>query len=367
MKVIIFIFLVILSSCSTKSQQSDVCITVDINNNVTPSSFFKEYRYISLETTEDNLIAQIDKIQLDSNRIYAMDNKGFSIFIFDRTGRYINKIQKHGRASDEYISLEDFVVYRSDIYCLSRINKKINVYSENGDFLKNYKLDNWYNNFAILNDSLMYLFSEDSNDKLFNFILYDYKNDIYLKEFDSFKKNQSYMFRMSPFNFSFGKCLVTKQFDNTVYSLDEEGITPIFTFLFNTEDKIPENYKDMPTEELAQFLRGKSIVKRLKYVALSQESLSLVYDIYYDGLGLRYHITSVDLKTHITRTHRFYDELYPEFPFLSNPLGFHEDCFVTCSSAISAIDIAKQLSLDIFQNDSLKETDNPVLFFLKMK
>lgn len=296
-----------------------------------------------------------------------MDNKGYSIFIFDKAGRYVSKIQKQGRASDEYTSLEDFVVYHSNIYCLSRINKEINVYSENGDFLKNYKLDNWYNNFAVLNDSLMYLYSEDSNDKLFNFILYDYKNNIYLKEFDPFKKNQSYRFRISPFNFSLGKYLVTKQFDNTVYSLGEKGMSPLFTFLFNTEDKIPEGYKDMDTDELSRFLREKSVVKRLEYVALSEKSLSLIYDIYYEGLGLRYHITSVDLETHVARTHRFYDELYPDFPFLSNPLGFHENSLVTYSSAISAIDIARRLSLDIFKNDSLKETDNPVIFFLKIK
>lgn len=358
-----------LVSCkhSTK-QESKNNIFIDPAEQVAASDLFRGYRYVALETTDDNLIGKIDKVQIDSvrNRIYVMDRERGAVFVFNTHGKFIDKIQRPGRAPEEYTSLEDFVAYKSDIFCLAR-SGKINRYSETGDFLQGYKLDNWYNNFVILNDSLIYLYSENSNNKNFNFILYDYKNDVYLKEFDPFPKNQNYLFQKSPFNQVEDNLLITKPFDLTVYRLNENGMVPRYSFSFNTPDQIPEHYETMNTESLINDLRGKSLVKRLDNITKIGNTIWMVYEIFYPELGYRSLISSYDLDSKIVKTFRSGDEIDPQVPFLFNPLGFYKDRLVTYFPAIASLSIAKTYDLDIFKNDTIQETDNPILFFNQLK
>lgn len=358
--------LVACSHLPKKENQENIFIDPTIQ--VSCSDLFRDYQYVALETTNDNLIGKIDKIQIDStnNRIYIMEREQASVLIFNMNGKFVNKIQRIGRAPEEYPSLEDFIVYKSKIYGLTR-SGKINCYSENGNFLRSYKLDSWYNNFVILNDSLMYLYSENSNNKNFNFILYDYKNDAYLKAFDPFPKNQSFLFRGTPFNHVDDSLLITKPFDLTVYSLDENNMIPRYSFSFKTSDQIPDNYENMDMEILNRDLRGKTLVKRLDYITKIRNTIWIVYEIFYPGLGYRSHISSYNLKSKTLKTFRSGDDINPQFPYIYNPLSFYKDQLITYAPAVLALDIAKRYSLDIFQNDSIQETDNPILFFNKLK
>lgn len=368
-----YIPIILLIACfaackQTAKQANNADIFIDPTEQKSASDLFGGYRYIALETTDDNLIGKIDKVQIDSvrNRIYVMDQERGAVFVFNTQGKFIGKIQHPGRAPEEYTSLEDFVAYKSDIYCLAR-SGKINRYSETGDFLQGYKLDNWYNNFVILNDSLIYLYSENSNNKKFNFILYDYKNDVYLKEFDPFPKNQNYLFQKSPFNPVEDSLLITKPFDLTVYSLDENGMAPRYSFSFNTPDRIPNDYESMNTETLIQDLRGKSLVKRLDNITKIGNTIYIVYEIFYPELGYRSLISSYDLDSKMVKTFRSGDDIDPQVPFIFNPLGFYKDRLVTYFPAIASLSIAKTYSLDTFKNDSIQETDNPILFFNQLK
>ncbi len=367
--ILIILLISSLVGCNqTMKQKSKKNIFIDPTKQVTISDLFGGYKYVALETTDDNFISKIDKIQIDSDndRIYIMDQGRAAVFIFNMEGRFINKIQRIGRAPEEYSSLEDFIAYKSNIYCLARVGK-INCFSETGDFLCGYKLDNWYNNFAILNDSLMYLYSENSNNKNFNFILYDYKNDAYLKEFDPFPKNQNFLFQKTPFNYVGDSLLITKPFDLTVYRLDENNMVPWYSFSFNTPDKIPDNYENMNMESLNLNLRGKSLVKRLDNITKVRNTLWIVYEIFYPDLGYRSLISSYDLDSKVTKTFRSGDNIDPQVPYMFNPLIFYKDQLITYFPAIAALDVAKRYSLDIFKDDTIQETDNPILFFNKLK
>lgn len=364
----ISILLIALNACTHSPKEKRTDFVIDIQDNGELSELFTGYDYIPLETTENNLIGKIDKIMIDSisHKIYVMERERSSIYIFNKDGKFINSIEKQGRAPEEYLSLDDFVTYKSNIYCLSRF-KKISVYSETGEFLRSYKLDDWYNNFTILNDSLMFLFSENSNNTNYNFILFDYKNDTYPQKFDAFKKNQSYLFRKSPFNPTKNGLFVTKEFDHTVYNLTKTSINPVYSFGFNTSDKIPANYLDMDTENLSKSLKDKSVVRRINHITQSGNKLWLVYEIFLPDLGYRWHITSTDLITKTIKTIRLGDKLDAEFPCMMNPSLFYADQLVTYTPAVAAINIAQRLSLDIFKNDSIQETDNPILFLYKLK
>lgn len=354
-------------SCGNKGiSAGQQTVRIDLNDRKEATELFAGYEYIPLETNGDNLIGQIDKIQIDSvaGRIYVMERKEMAVFIFDLCGKSVGKVQKPGRAPEEYPGLEDFVAFHSEIYCLSRM-KKLNVYSEKGDFLRSHDLDDWYSHFTILNDSLMYLFSENANHKHFNFILYDYKNDRYVREFDRFGKNQNYLFSLSPFQRTGSGLMVVKQFDNTVYDLNSDSIVPHFNIEFNTPDRFPDNYRTMDTGELLQKLKGKSLVRRIDYVYCTGNRLWLVYQNYDYDLGYRDHITCVDLISNTVKTYRLGDRLYAEFPGLMNPVAFCGGHLVTYVPAVALCNM--DLSSQPLAKDSIRETDNPVLFLNKLK
>lgn len=176
-------------SCRYSDKTNTKTISIDIHKQDEISDFIDSYNYICLETTSENLIDEISKIQLDSTFIYICDKKQHKIFIFDGKGAYYGSIDKQGRAADEYLDIDDFNVYKSKIYCLSNANKKIYCYDNRANMVKEIKLDNWFHNFHLLNDSLMFLYAENSNDGHYNYIFYDYHKETIVNRFDEFDKN----------------------------------------------------------------------------------------------------------------------------------------------------------------------------------
>lgn len=176
-------------SCRYPDKAYTKTISIDIDKQDEISDFIDSYNYICLETTSENLIDEISKIQLDSTFIYICDKKQHKIFIFDGKGEYYGSTDKQGQAADEYLDIDDFNVYKSKIYCLSNANKKIYCYDNRANMMKEIKLDNWFHNFHLLNDSLMFLYAENSNDGHYNYILYNYHKERVVNRFDEFDKN----------------------------------------------------------------------------------------------------------------------------------------------------------------------------------
>ena len=92
-------------------------VEVDVEQEDSVSDLFdKEYIAIPLETNDNFLIAQIDKIQMTDSCIYIADaiTQG-TLFIFDREGYFLNKIQHRGTGKGEYVDFVDFDVFQSKI------------------------------------------------------------------------------------------------------------------------------------------------------------------------------------------------------------------------------------------------------------
>ncbi len=90
-------------------------------------NLFDDCEIIQLETLPDALIGEITKIEVCGNLIYAMDHSTSGIvFVFDRQGRFIGKIDRAGRGPNEYIQLTSFFIDRdSTLNLVSRIDKKL--------------------------------------------------------------------------------------------------------------------------------------------------------------------------------------------------------------------------------------------------
>ena len=108
----------VISCVSHASKQSALKeYDIDIQQRDAISDFVDSYKTLPLETTKDNLIGNINKVQIIDTCIYVLDKEQATIFVFNTEGKYLNKICRQGRAPEEYLGLSDFMVYNADVYC----------------------------------------------------------------------------------------------------------------------------------------------------------------------------------------------------------------------------------------------------------
>lgn len=85
-----------------KDLDNPICISE------TKTQYFKSFYLIQLESDTNMLIGHVDKIILNDDRIYVVDSRvTYSIFIFNRQGKFINKIANRGQGNEEYINIRD--------------------------------------------------------------------------------------------------------------------------------------------------------------------------------------------------------------------------------------------------------------------
>lgn len=370
MKVLLYILLIFLTVCScsnnSKSKLYEI-IAIDTKQRDAITDFFDEYIIIPLETTEDNIIGNIDKISISDEYMYILDRQQATVLVFDKAGGYIGKIAHRGRASGEYRSITDFTVFRSCVYCLSRINKKIFVYDIDAAFVRSCDLNDWYSSFCVVNDSLMYLFSDENNEQYFNYVLYNYNTQQIIKQMDPFENNQNYSLEYSPFHFTNDKVFVAEQYDETLYLLGDDGKQTFCLFDFKPLKKVSSSEKKMPREKLYDKIRNMEMLHNIKGVDLSDSVLTLGYSVYCKDVGIRDFVTRINLSTRQNKTIRLNDEVFSEYPFLFNILGFQNSWCVSYIPAALAIELDKRYGLHLCDKYKMNESDNPLLVLHKFK
>lgn len=128
--------------CKRSGIYSDEIITVDVTAKYPKKELilqdFMDVEYIPLETKEDFLcqgvVLDIGKENI-LVRNSAMDG---DIFIFDRSGRGLRKINRKGNSGEEYVYIHDIILDEDDdeIYVNDNSTKRILVYDLHGNFKK---------------------------------------------------------------------------------------------------------------------------------------------------------------------------------------------------------------------------------------
>lgn len=109
-----------------------------IEESLVDTMIFKRFSVIPLETNQDNLIREIDRISISNGRIYIFDNSLEKICIFDDKGKYINHIHSIGQGPEEYIAAIDFCLdeKNNELLLLCDRPYKLMRYSLDGNFIK---------------------------------------------------------------------------------------------------------------------------------------------------------------------------------------------------------------------------------------
>jgi hypothetical protein len=178
---ILAIILFVMAGCGGNKQSTDELIIVDVTTTNYPKKElilqdFMDVEYIALETNDDflnqGLVRSISKgIILVTNR-----NDDGDIFVYDRTGKALRKINRKGQGNEEYLNILGITMDEdsNEMYVHTHYARKIQVYDLYGKFKRSlqYK-ENTDNNFytEIVNYDKEYLMCYDSHNEERRFVL----------------------------------------------------------------------------------------------------------------------------------------------------------------------------------------------------
>lgn len=138
--------LLITTGCKRLDQTADDLITVDVTNNSFPKKElalqdFMDVEYIPLETNDDfvnqGFVQAIGK-EFILVKNYRDDG---DIFVYDRTGKAIRKINRKGQGGEEYISCRSVTLdeENNEMFINDFLARKIKVYDLEGNFKRSIK------------------------------------------------------------------------------------------------------------------------------------------------------------------------------------------------------------------------------------
>ena len=138
--------LLITTGCKRLDQTADDLITVDVTNNSFPKKAlalqdFMDVEYIPLETNDDfvnqGFVQAIGK-EFILVKNYRDDG---DIFVYDRTGKAIRKINRKGQGGEEYISCRSVTLdeENNEMFINDFLARKIKVYDLEGNFKRSIK------------------------------------------------------------------------------------------------------------------------------------------------------------------------------------------------------------------------------------
>jgi hypothetical protein len=250
-KVLIFIIMIILFlGCEKKANLNNSSVVINVNPHTSEeyinlSEIVDSVKCIKLELNPGDIMGRVKEIIIKKNYIYAIDISQKIIFVFDKTGKFISKLNKRGEGPDEYLSMGPVFIDDNEEYV-----ELINYRGEKTTKLK-------YSNisFDLVDISPfpdvncnsnrkkngIYYFATQQLDNILNdkktnagLIIVDEKHN----KKTLFDKNiETNNFSFSPNSESFtindkNELFVSLMYDNTFYQLDAKEVHPVFSVNF---------------------------------------------------------------------------------------------------------------------------------------
>ncbi len=364
---LVYIMLLMLSgvavmSCQSYKKKMSVS-SIDVTQRSKCSSIFSDYSYVQLETSDDCILSEVKSLEVSDNLICAQCAD--VIYIFNRNGRFVSKINKKGLGNGEYINITDFKINEDEIWVLSSHNKAILVYTKDAQFVRKISLEDNFASFCIYNNSIC-LSSASANNQKFNFVFFDPQTEEVISKYDEFAKNESMVFEHSAIVGWNGDTLhVTHPFDYRIYSLTKESFEVETTYEFNTKEKLPENSLEADYYKMYEQTINKNVVCHLTNTCRTKDFDYLIFPLFGD-YGILYNI--VQLKNNEQQNFvALEEETDSDYPYLSTPFTIYDNQYFSLMDASAILYIEKNNKLSFFQKKNLKEEDNPVLFIHKLR
>ena len=383
------IALFILFGCNSEQNKglvSNRLITLNINPHKTNTleefiSKVESVRFLPLESNADNPIDWVRKVWITDKSIFLYTGHTKEVHKYGHDGSFKFKIEKKGKGKEELNWVFDFCPAPNDgLFVLGYL--QYYEFDSLGKMTQTHSIDIPYNDFDIFsffiaNDtfSIYSGYSSNQNNKIAKYNICILNNHTS----ESYFCMQQYTKGMAPkvFQQSNEKVLVNPFFGHdTIYIWDNNHVEPLFCIDFGEYktplDKIPVDHHN--GQVAISFLKENPGCMFIRYVFMSNDWLTFIFTFNNNEYKVLYHKKKKDM---LIGNHRL--ELFEHILFGSVPLAVFQDEFI---SAVPAYEIVKKLennTLDfkflsearhqeiIDQLKKVKEKDNPVLMFVKMK
>ena len=115
-------------------------ITIDYENGpmVCFDSIISDIRFIKLETKENNLVGNVDKMLIHDDKIIVVDRyNSKSIHVFNEMGKHISRISNVGNGPHEYLTITDVDITPSGLIAIKDNYKDVILFfNTDGSFEK---------------------------------------------------------------------------------------------------------------------------------------------------------------------------------------------------------------------------------------
>lgn len=140
-KVFLVCILIFSSSCSKEEEnikpfvKKDLKINLEIKNLGKFSDYYSSIEYLILDTPEENPLVQPYKISIHDGVFFVQDSFQRFLFIFDKVGNQIGQINAVGDGPGQYLYLDDFQIFKDQVWIKDSSKNRFFVYDQTGKFL----------------------------------------------------------------------------------------------------------------------------------------------------------------------------------------------------------------------------------------
>lgn len=366
--IVVFTLIIFFISCDNKKEVNhlsiDLSYKIGDDKGITHSlnEIVSEYQISPLQTTDSTLITDISDIQIKlvtENDVWLSNN--FVIYRFDKkTGKCLSRIsRKSGQGPQEYSTISDFVV--------DSIEKNVLVYDGNRNRIIKYDFNSVFKeaipndfigSFDIMNDSIFVVSYSPLSNHNYHVGLYNEQWNLICnlipKDAGSLIENSRlfHFDRLIRLGENYG---IVIPFNDTIYSINDEKAEPFF-IVSKGNLKIPEQIASdiSKKKERAEYIFGEYgffvSPYYFSYYTYQNKIFNDIWDTNKSSLLYRNIKNNIDEEDGLLFTIRD-KEIYLIPKFVSNE-------YLCCVAQPTEM-------MDIIP--SLREDDNPVLLFLKIR
>ncbi|MEQ3233959.1 6-bladed beta-propeller [Bacteroides cellulosilyticus] len=374
----LLLLLIVLVGCSNPSEsvkQEVKVLNVPLlanENEVMMSTFVDSISYIPLETKDNCLIGNIDKIIATDDFYYIIDrNISCSVLCFDKSGRFVRKYGNRGVGAGEYIEITDVNVYKDKIYLWDCSLRKLFVFDHSNNLVREEHIDYMASTFSVLDDSWIAFFGNYKRNKKYSqnglspnllFVNIDnkqMKSDLF---FDSRIRSNGIV--LSDFNFVSNGNLVTSLNDTVYQALPAAILKRKYVVQFGERYlKAQKDYLEKLKTEVIDVRQVDKFMKEIPYMHAFLETPS--YSILRYGFGDYFYLGIVNHKesdTYIEASGFHKSSIINDMDGIAVfiPLASYKNAVYTYMSP-------EAIAFDMIPGKQIKPDDNPIIVKFELK
>lgn len=194
------IILIVLLICSCKNEKTPSIITIDVQSPNGPelknlSDIATDIQYIPLETHPKALMRFINYLKATDEKYYI--NTVLELLCFDKTGKFLYKLDKQGRGPEEYTYLTDYDILpdKKIVMVLASSSNKLLFYNETDSGFQYFKkldlkIRPTYCDFMPNQDNILLSYSSSTGEMAYQFVVINQKGDTLMKKPNYFAFNR---------------------------------------------------------------------------------------------------------------------------------------------------------------------------------